>query len=287
MGLFSKQVCVRCGNKAGLLTREKLATGDYLCSDCAALCSPELTSNDFHTMTPDDVEAHIQAVEENAERYQNEFSTTTTIRSTMVLSGKDVLYADDNHGWWVNATVSNPDIFTFEQAGSCRVELETSTLDDDDKKNTFFNAQSALAMQYPGLPMCPPGKQIEKMTFVVSIMNHPPITEVHIPIMDAIIPSEGDIRGGYDCAWQLMNFFKEKQQTRNATIQQATMAAAVAQAAAAAAAATQTAQAQAQPAQGAGAGDVADQLMKLKQLVDAGILTQEEFDAKKKQILGL
>lgn len=30
-----------------------------------------------------------------------------------------------------------------------------------------------------------------------------------------------------------------------------------------------------------------DQLIKLKQLLDAGILTQEEFDAKKKQILGL
>ena len=30
-----------------------------------------------------------------------------------------------------------------------------------------------------------------------------------------------------------------------------------------------------------------DALKKLKELVDAGILTQEEFDAKKKQIMGL
>lgn len=33
--------------------------------------------------------------------------------------------------------------------------------------------------------------------------------------------------------------------------------------------------------------DVADELIKLKGLVDSGILTQEEFDAKKKQLLGI
>ena len=32
---------------------------------------------------------------------------------------------------------------------------------------------------------------------------------------------------------------------------------------------------------------IADELLKLKQLVDMGVLTQEEFDAKKKQLLGL
>lgn len=35
------------------------------------------------------------------------------------------------------------------------------------------------------------------------------------------------------------------------------------------------------------ADDFADQLMKLKSLVDSGIITQDEFDAKKKQILGI
>ena len=31
----------------------------------------------------------------------------------------------------------------------------------------------------------------------------------------------------------------------------------------------------------------ADEILKFKQLLDAGVLTQEEFDAKKKQLLGL
>ena len=37
----------------------------------------------------------------------------------------------------------------------------------------------------------------------------------------------------------------------------------------------------------ASVSEAADDLMKLKELLDAGILTQEEFDAKKKQLLGL
>ncbi|AVK98993.1 SHOCT domain-containing protein [Lysinibacillus sphaericus] len=33
--------------------------------------------------------------------------------------------------------------------------------------------------------------------------------------------------------------------------------------------------------------DVADEIRELKDLLDDGILTQEEFDAKKKQLLGI
>jgi predicted Zn-dependent peptidase len=37
----------------------------------------------------------------------------------------------------------------------------------------------------------------------------------------------------------------------------------------------------------AGTVSNADELKKYKELLDAGIITQEEFDAKKKQLLGL
>ena len=36
-----------------------------------------------------------------------------------------------------------------------------------------------------------------------------------------------------------------------------------------------------------GGVSAADELKKFKELLDAGVLTQEEFDAKKKQLLGL
>lgn len=43
----------------------------------------------------------------------------------------------------------------------------------------------------------------------------------------------------------------------------------------------------AQTPQSAVVRDLSDELVKLKQLVDTGILTQDEFDAKKKQMLGI
>ena len=36
-----------------------------------------------------------------------------------------------------------------------------------------------------------------------------------------------------------------------------------------------------------GSGSNADELKKYKDLIDSGVITQEEFDAKKKQLLGL
>jgi Short C-terminal domain len=41
------------------------------------------------------------------------------------------------------------------------------------------------------------------------------------------------------------------------------------------------------PAAAGGSDDIAAQLTQLKGLVDQGVLTQEEFDAKKKQLLGI
>lgn len=52
-------------------------------------------------------------------------------------------------------------------------------------------------------------------------------------------------------------------------------------------ASTQTAGANATATASATGGTEAEQLKRLKDLLDSGVLTQEEFDAKKKQILGL
>ena len=42
-----------------------------------------------------------------------------------------------------------------------------------------------------------------------------------------------------------------------------------------------------QPIAAASVGSAADEILKFKELLDMGVITQEEFDAKKKQLLGL
>ena len=34
MGLFSKEACTFCGKEVGMMHRSKLATKEYICSDC-------------------------------------------------------------------------------------------------------------------------------------------------------------------------------------------------------------------------------------------------------------
>ena len=51
--------------------------------------------------------------------------------------------------------------------------------------------------------------------------------------------------------------------------------------------ATQTSTPAAQPAKANGMDFVADEIRKLAQLKDEGLLTEEEFTAKKKQLLGI
>lgn len=302
MGLFSGKKCVRCGKKAGLLSRERLASGEYLCSDCVDLCSPELTSDDFHLLTLEEVEGHIKACRKDAKRYKNDFEASETIRVASGLSSMDVIYVDETHGWWVNATVDRPDIFTFGQIGGCRLELETSTVDEDDEEKDedksalleLLDGIEEISRHYEGLPVCPPGEKIEKMTFHISIVRHPPISEVCISLLDTAFPTESDIESGYDAARELMTFFKEKKAEWKAQ-KKAKAAAGGGKAAGGAKGAKggkAAGGARGGKAKGAKAAkpvdsDVTDQLLKLKQLLDAGVLTQEEFDAKKKQILGL
>ena len=50
MGLFSKKICVICGEKAGLLSRLKLENDDFVCGNCQKKLSPFFDhENKVHT----------------------------------------------------------------------------------------------------------------------------------------------------------------------------------------------------------------------------------------------
>lgn len=51
MGLFSKKICVICGEKAGLLSRLKLENDDFVCGNCKKKLSPFFDYKDkVHTI---------------------------------------------------------------------------------------------------------------------------------------------------------------------------------------------------------------------------------------------
>ena len=67
MGLFSKEVCFNCGNKVGALSRIKLKSGEFLCTDCQKLGNPFIH---IAYLTRDQAEALLREAKENEAHYQ-------------------------------------------------------------------------------------------------------------------------------------------------------------------------------------------------------------------------
>lgn len=274
MGLFDKKICALCGAKAGLLTRQKLRDKAYLCGDCRAKCSPQLSARVFEQMTPDDAVRHMDYVVENQEMYRANFHETYSI-NTGIMGGTRVISVDETNGWWIVSSSAMPDLLTFDQILSYRLELTTRRLDDKERHDPH---RARMPFPPPGLPGCGPFEEITGMKVIVRL-NHIWLDEVQLNVLPAIFVTEGDIHAAYNCTQELFAYFDQQR-----------AAAAYAQPVYAAPAAPVMPVAPAVPTAPASAtsqADAIDTLKKFKELLDMGAITQEEFDAKKKQLLGL
>ena len=57
MGLFSKEACTFCGTEVGALKRSKLATKEFICSDCKRTCSRHIQ---VYRLTKDELLGHME-----------------------------------------------------------------------------------------------------------------------------------------------------------------------------------------------------------------------------------
>ncbi len=72
MGLFSKEECTFCGEKAGALSREKLQDGEFICKDCKENCSLYFDPADYDKSG---VEDHMEYFKKQGVLYNAEFET--------------------------------------------------------------------------------------------------------------------------------------------------------------------------------------------------------------------
>ena len=68
MGLFSKEACCFCGKEVGLMSRSKLSSGEYICTDCKYKTHPFLRVDHMNKQQVEDLMAEMQ---ENEERFQS------------------------------------------------------------------------------------------------------------------------------------------------------------------------------------------------------------------------
>lgn len=268
MGLFEKKECVLCGGKASLITRYKLADGNFICGNCRSRMSSNTTG--FGDMSVDEAREQIRLKEENDERFQNSFVIT---RQFDLDSRHPMMAVNDETGEFAMLKDSKPDIFSFDDVINSFVDISTAILSEEERKKDTgltgvlnFLLSDDFNKRFPELPRCPHGHKVTGMHFEITFGANPFHAEkIRIDMMPSWVDTQTDVEKAYMCANDMYQCFKEyKNGTRiaSSSVNVASSGASI-------------------------STDAIGQVKQLKELLDMGALTQEEFDAKKKELLGL
>ncbi len=129
MGLFSKEKCILCGAEAGALGRTKLNDGTFLCLNCVVKTgiSQGFTANTLKGLSLDGIkeriEYHEKDMKENSERVAN-------FNATYQVGG--YIWFDDNHKWFLfpqgtfSSKINNCYVFKYDEIVDFKV-LEDGT----------------------------------------------------------------------------------------------------------------------------------------------------------------
>ncbi len=261
MGLFKKKTCALCGGKVGLLGY-KMADDQYMCGDCRLECTPGLQGEEIKIMDIDAIRANMSIMTKARDFYKNHFSASKRF-CTGERRDKAVMLIDEKNDCWVNAAEREPYILKLGDILNFNIRLSTSKQDDDTA--SFFDLfRSDYGEKYPEIPSCPLGETVVGMHFMIYLAeNNLGVKEVDLDVFPGLFTNQNDLRAAYDCAHEIYQFLTEYQKTGKEKIKAA---------------------AAALPKNSA---EMLQMLEKLNELLFMGVLTQEEFDAKKKQILGL
>lgn len=252
MGLFgNKQPCSVCGGKASAIVIFKTADGP-LCTSCHKKCSP-LAARTLNNRSAQEARQHIASREANLEKYKA-FSPTDTV--------SNYLHIDRRTQSWCcpSFDANNPDIFSFSELLDFEmvedgVSVTKGGLGSAIVGGALFGAAGAIV---GGGLRKKQKDMVNKLSIIINTRNDL-IPRIEIPLINTETK-----RGGFT--------HKNCKEIGNRIVSLLSVIAD-----------SQTASA----ATSAPIASAADELMKYKQLLDAGAITQEEFDAKKKQLLGL
>lgn len=268
MGLFEKKECALCGGKAGLITRYKISGGDYICGECRGRMSSN--TDDIGNMTIEDVQEQIRLKEENDERFGNGFTIT---RQFDFDPRHPMMAVNDNTGEFAILTDARPDIFSFDNVVSYDVDLNTAMLSEEERKNDSsiwgilnYILSDDFCSRYPDMPRCPQGRKVTGMYFQINFGDNPfNARKIRIDMLPGWSTAETEVDKAYRCANDMYQCFKEfKNSPRTVSSNTAPTVSAAPTGA-----------------------DAIEQVKQLKELLDMGALTPDEFEKKKKELLNL
>lgn len=249
MGIFSsKGICPVCGAEIGALSYTKVADG-YICFDCGQKCSPLLN---FSIMPKEHVAEHIKKRQRDAELFPT-LTPTASVGKYFVVFGNERLWA-----CMINKK-KTPDLFSFDDIINYEYLEDGTTI-----TKGGLGTAAVGGLLFGGVGAIVGGNWGKKQKGVINKISIRISTKVvDIPNIEIVLLTEEAQKGGFlatSSKKEAMDILSLLDQTTQSTAPQ-----------------TET-----NPSFSA-----ADEIMKFKNLLDAGIITQEEFDEKKKQLLNI
>ena len=252
MGIFSSTKCCICGNKATGENKVKLAERLLLCADCRKKCSPDLNPPLYAELTSKQILDDMRVYAENRAEYADIFKPDTIIKPSHAICN-DVLRVDMQNCLWSSGASDEPEVFTFEQIKNYKLKLYTRDVRQDQNYPT-------VPASRPDFPTCPSKSQITAMSIEVEV-DHPYLKYVTLWPMDVFIPEVTDVISGYAISDEVYGIFESMMSGGKEALHTRTWDEEF--------------------------GEAAETLKKLKELMDTGIITQEEFNEKKRQLLNM
>ncbi len=252
MGLFSKkEPCCICGNPNA---KEKLANG-WICFNCIKKSGGFLSGDEtFKDVTKEKVLRCTEEHEKNLELLA-QFNPTKKI--------KDFLYIDETkRQWLVPDKIKDPIVMSYDDIISVSIQKNGNTV------TSGGIAEAAAGGMLFGTPGAIVGASIGKKTsqevistlFLIITTRNKRLPQVYIFLHNKGTISEGTT------AYNYLLLDMERILSEISIMQ---------------------ADANARPQNTSNTLSDADEILKYKKLFDEGIITQEEFEAKKKLLLGL
>lgn len=254
MGLFNKESCIICNGKTNALTKAKASSG-VVCSSCLSLCSPGFIRN-IGNKTTTDIKEHIEYVKENQLLY-NSFQATDTV-------GKLFFVDKVNQRFYIPvsaATLYNkiPIVYSFDNIVDYELVVDGESYTKGGASigraligGAIFGGAGAIIGGSTGKRK--QNEVIKKMYIKISL-KHPYDSYTEIPLISTEVKKGAFIYNTMtDAANKILALLDSMVASEPVAIPSAS---------------------------------AADELLKYKQLLDCGALTQEEFDTKKKELLNL
>jgi len=182
-----------------------------------------------------------------------------------------MLEADEKHGWFrlkdSNVFYSLKDIINVDVTIDT-IELSEKEKEDRKQQNTSFLAwlfSDDGYKTYSELPHCPSDRKVTDMHFNIELDPHElGVSKLEIDLMPGLSTDFESGQKAFDCAHELYAFIQPYIKFGTPVASTASVTSEL-----------------------SGQADPYEELKKLKELLDLGVITKDDYNKKKKQLLGI